>query len=117
MRFVRIIALSAATGIAFAIAGNANELFTVQNAVLCTDPANLRAANEPAIAKSSTVLRALGCVRIEAGIRTRLIESPHFDGPWRVRLYPEGINSGVILWGLSSAFTGSKLLPTRRAGP
>jgi hypothetical protein len=117
MRFVLIIALSATTGIAFVIAGNADELFTVQNAVLCTDPANLRAANEPAIAKSSIVLRVLGCVRIKAGIPTRLIERPYFDGPWRVRLYSEGRNSGVILWGLSSAFTGSTLLPTRRAGP
>jgi hypothetical protein len=97
-----------------------DEFITTQNAVLCVDPGNLYIANEPIIAESSIVLRAMGCVRIGSGVRTRLLEEPEFDGPWRIRLHPEGISRGVMMWGLSSAFTtpeGSKFLPRERAGP
>jgi hypothetical protein len=97
-----------------------DEFITTQNAILCVDPGNLHIANEPTIAESLIVLRAMGCVRIGSGARTRLLEEPELDGPWRIRLYPEGISRGVMLWGLSSAFTtpgGSKFRPTERAGP
>ena len=76
----------------------------MQNAILCVSPENLRTANEPAIVRRPLLLRAMGCLRIGSGIRSRLINGTSADEPWQVRFYPEGISTGVVLWGLPSAF-------------
>jgi hypothetical protein len=83
----------------------ADELMTAQNAILCVSPNNLETANQTSVAKSQPVLRAMGCLRAETGIRTRLLEGSDVQRPWRVRFYPTGISGGVELWGLSSSFT------------
>jgi hypothetical protein len=95
------------------------ELVTAPDAILCASPDNLDVANQAQVAGSRVVLRGMGCVRIENGIRTRLLEGSDVRRPWRVRLYPIGISGGVELWGLPSSFTtpdGSKALPVRDAG-
>lgn len=97
-------------------AESTDEFVTAENAILCTTPGNLDIANEPTVAENQVVLRGMGCLRIEAGVRTRLLGS--LVDPWRVRLYPTGMSEGVVLWGLSSSFTkpdGSKLAPVKRA--
>ena len=83
----------------------ADELVTAQNAILCVSPDNLDTANQSSVAKSQLVLRAMGCIRTETGIRARLLEGSDVPRPWRVRFYPAGISGGVELWGLPSSFT------------
>jgi hypothetical protein len=80
------------------------ELITAHNAILCVAPGNLNGAYHAA-AKSQRVLQGMGCLRTEAGIRTRLLDGVALDRPWRVRFYPTGISGGVELWGLPSSFT------------
>jgi hypothetical protein len=53
---------------------------------------------------ASVVLRAMGCLRSEAGVRTRVVRNTP-DGAWQVRFYPQGISGGVVLWGRPEAFT------------
>ena len=96
-----------------------NELFTVPNAILCVHPLNLEIANHPSVARSQLVLRAMGCLRTDAGVRTRLLEQVGLGDAWRVRFYPAGISSGVVLWGMPSSFTmpdGSETAATKRTG-
>ena len=79
----------------------------------------MQTANDPAVAKSAIVLQAMGCIRIEAGIRSRLLNGVSSDQPWQVRFYPAGISSGVVLWAMPSAFTamdGSKPAPVTTVG-
>jgi len=95
------------------------ELVTAPDAILCVSPENLDVANQRQVAASLTVLRAMGCIRIENGIRTRLLEGADVQRPWRVRLYPVGISNGVELWGMPSSFTtpdGAKVRPANDVG-
>jgi hypothetical protein len=110
MRFyVMLLSLVIGTGSAFA--ADPNELVTAPDAILCLDADTLDTAVTPAVAKSQTVLRAMGCMRSGGGIRTRVMgQSP--DGSWQVRFYPSGISGGVVLWGRPSSF----IAPTARRG-
>lgn len=92
------------------------ELVTAPDAILCMSADNLDAATKPPVAKSQVVLRAMGCLRSEAGIRTQVVRNAP-DGSWQVRFYPEGMSGGVVLWGRPSSFTapdGSRAGPARR---
>jgi len=102
-----------------AIAEPPEELLTAPNAILCVSPDNLDTANQSSVAKSQLVLRAMGCIRTETGIRARLLEGSDVPRPWRVRFYPAGISGGVELWGLPSSFTmpdRPKALPATKTG-
>ena len=81
-----------------------DELVTAPNAILCMSADSLGTASAPAVAKSQVVLRAMGCLRSEAGVRTRVVRNTP-DGAWQVRFYPQGISGGVVLWGRPEAFT------------
>ena len=120
MRSVLLAMVSAiVASVSAARAEPADELMTAQNAILCVSPDNLETANQVSVAKSQPVLRAMGCLRAETGIRTRLLEGSDVQRPWRVRFYPTGISSGVELWGLPSSFTTPdrpKALPATKAG-
>ena len=105
MRSMLVLALTLG-GISAAAAGIPGELFTAPNAILCVNRVNLDKANRPSVAESQRMLRAMGCLRTEAGIRTRL-DGPVADNAWRERFFPTGISSGVVLWALPSAFTSS----------
>jgi hypothetical protein len=85
-------------------AERASELLTADNAILCVQPANLEIANQPTVAESQTVLRGMGCLRTESGIRAQLLGNA-LDRPWQVRFFPVGISNGIVLWGLPSSFT------------
>jgi hypothetical protein len=102
-----LIALSAGA----AVAAEPDELITAPNAILCMSADSLNTATAPPVAKSQVVLQAMGCLRSEAGIRTRVVRNAP-DGAWQVRFYPQGISGGVMLWGRPEAFTardGSRL--------
>lgn len=119
MRSLLIAIVSTVAALASAMAETPDEVVTAPNAILCVSPGNLDIANQPAVGESQLVLRAMGCLRTESGIRTRLLEPPDLNHPWRVRFYPAGISGGVVLWGLPSSFTTPdrlKLIPARRAG-
>jgi hypothetical protein len=106
MRITAILSIAATlavTGPALAD-DSGTELLTVQNAILCMNPDNLRTANHPTLVRRPFLLRAMGCIRIGSGIRSRLINRTAAGEPWQVRFYPEGISTGVVLWGLPSAF-------------
>jgi hypothetical protein len=87
-----------------AAAADPVELVTAPDAILCLSAENLAAATHPAVAKSQIVLRAMGCMRSQAGIRSRVVRNAP-DGAWQVRFYPQGISGGVVLWGRPSSFT------------
>jgi hypothetical protein len=80
------------------------EVTTGRNAVLCLDRDNVAVANQPAVFRSQTVLRAMGCIRVGAGIPTRLLDAASSAEPVRVRFYPAGIGGGLELWALPSSF-------------
>jgi hypothetical protein len=80
-----------------------DDLVTAPNAILCMTADSLETATAPPVAKSQVVLRAMGCLRSEAGIRTRIMQAMP-GGLWQVRFYPAGISGGVVLWGQPSAF-------------
>ncbi len=84
--------------------GQPIEVTTAPDAILCLNRENVAAANKPAVAKSQAVLSAMGCLRVEAGIRSRLLDTAAASGPVRVRFYPEGISAGLVLWALPSSF-------------
>jgi hypothetical protein len=79
------------------------DLVTAPNAILCMSADSLETATAPPVAKSQVVLQAMGCLRSEAGIRTRMVQAAP-GGLWQVRFYPVGISGGVVLWGRESAF-------------
>jgi hypothetical protein len=118
MRSILLTMVSAmAASVSAAMAEPPDELMTAPNAILCVSPDNLDTANQPPVARSQLVLRAMGCIRTETGIRTRLLEGSDVQRPWRVRFYPTGISGGVELWGLPSSFTTpdrSKPLPATK---
>ena len=119
MRCTAIITILAAlSGVAPSLAASAGtELLTVQNAILCMSPDNVRTANEAAVAKRPPVLKAMGCIRSPGGIRSQLLNDAPVDEPWEVRFYPAGISAGVVLWGLASAFAQPAAeLPVRKTG-
>jgi len=80
------------------------DVTTGPDAILCLDPQNVAVANRREVSNSQIVLRAMGCLRAEAGIRSRLLEDSGKTGPVPVRFYPAGISAGLVLWGLPSAF-------------
>jgi hypothetical protein len=82
-------------------------LFTEPDAILCLRPENVDVANVPSVAENATVLRAMGCVKLEAGVRSRLMANaePGARNVVKVRLLPQGIPGGVVFWGRSNAFT------------
>jgi hypothetical protein len=120
MRSVPLVMVCATVAsVSAAMAEPPDELMTAQNAILCVSPDNLDTAHQAAVAKSQLVLRAMGCIRAETGIRTRLLEGSDVQRPWRVRFYPIGISGGVELWGLPSSFTTPdrpKPLPATKSG-
>jgi hypothetical protein len=77
---------------------------TAEDGILCLAPSSLHQANQPEVAKSQQRLRALGCLRAEPGIRLTVLDGPKIGGPLRIRFYPQGISTGVTLWGLPSSF-------------
>ena len=91
-------------GAGAAAAEDSNELITAPNAILCMSADSLGTATAAPVAKSQVVLRAMGCLRSEAGVRTRIVRNTP-DGAWQVRFYPQGISGGVMLWGRPEAFT------------
>jgi hypothetical protein len=116
MRFMLPVLMFSA--LATGAAAEPRPMVTAQDGILCMSPASLHQAHEPAVAKSQDRLRALGCLRIEQGIRLTLLDGPKIGGPWRIRFYPQGISAGLTLWALPSSFTepdGSPFLH-RRAG-
>src|SRR5947208_13558227 len=79
-----------------------SEYLTLDGGILCRIPENVEIANEPAVAKSETVLLAMGCLRVQAGIRSRVLNHavPREPGDaWQVLIYDRGIPF-TILWGL-----------------
>lgn len=99
-----------------AAAADPDEFVTAPDAILCLNADSLATATAPAVAKSQVVLQALGCLRSEGGIRTRLVQNAP-DGTWQVRFYPAGISGGVMLWGRPSSFTAPDGSRPSRARP
>lgn len=97
-----------------ASAADPEELLTAPDAILCLRAESLETATVPDVARSQIVLRAMGCLRSEAGVRTRMVgNAPGGGAParaWQVRFYPDGISSGVVLWGKPSSFTAPDAL-------
>ena len=91
-------------------AADQDDLVTAPNAILCMSADSLETATAPPVAKSQVVLQAMGCLRSEAGIRTRMVQSVT-DGLWQVRFYPAGMSGGVVLWGRPSAFVPANGTP------
>ena len=82
----------------------ADEMMTGPDAILCLSPDNVAVANQPAVSRSQTVLSAMGCLRVEGGIRSRLLEPDSASGPVRVRFYPTGMSAGLVMWAYPSSF-------------
>ena len=81
-----------------------DDLVTAPDAILCLNADSLETATAPPVAKSQVVLQAMGCLRSDAGVRTRMMQAVP-GGLWQVRFYPTGMSGGVVLWGLPSAFS------------
>jgi hypothetical protein len=78
----------------------------LQGGILCRIPENVHIANQPAVAKSDLVLQAMGCLRMQAGIRSHLLDRAlpgDIGDTWRVLIYDRRVPS-TILWGLPKAF-------------
>ena len=86
-----------------AASADQDDLVTTPNAILCMSADSLETATALPLAKSQVVLQAMGCLRSEAGIRTRMVQAAP-GGLWQVRFYPAGMSGGVVLWARSSAF-------------
>jgi len=102
-------------GAGAAAAADPEELITAPNAILCMSADSLGTATATPVAKSQVVLRAMGCMRSEAGVRTRVMRNTA-DGAWQVRFYPQGISGGLLLWGRPEAFIsrdGSRPSPVK----
>jgi hypothetical protein len=82
---------------------DAVEAVTASDAILCLRAENVGAANNSKIAQSQVVLKAMGCLRSEAGIRSLVLDKTGSEAPVRVVFYPAGISGGVLLWALPSA--------------
>jgi hypothetical protein len=78
-----------------------SEVMTGPDAILCLSLDNVAAAS---VSRSQPALRKMGCIRVEAGIRSRLLEADLTPGPIRVRFYPAGISDGLTMWALPSSF-------------
>lgn len=87
-------------------AAEPDDLVTAPDAILCMSADSLDIATRPAVARSQTVLRAMGCMRSPGGIRTTMLRNAT-AGAWQVRFYPAGIGGGVVLWGRPDAFKAS----------
>lgn len=106
--------LSVILGLTTAAAAEPDELVTAPDAILCMSADSLATATAPAVAKSQVVLRAMGCMRSEAGVRIKLVRNAP-NGTWQVRFYPAGMSGGVMLWGRPSSFTAPDGSPPDRA--
>jgi hypothetical protein len=82
------------------------EVKTAAGAILCLSAENVAVANRPSISRNQTVLSRMGCLRVGAGIDSRMLDDPTSSGPIRVRFYPAGISDGLVLWALPSSFLG-----------
>jgi hypothetical protein len=91
-------------------AADQDDLVTAPNAILCMSADSLETATAAPVAKSQVVLQAMGCLRSEAGIRTRMVQTTP-GGLWQVRFYPAGMSGGVVLWGRPSAFAPANGAP------
>ena len=89
-------------------------ILTADNAVLCLDQENAAVARDRAIAKSQAVLRAMGCLRVGAGIRVEVLATNE-DETWQVRFFPAGISRGVVLWAHASSFAETRVAKTALA--
>jgi hypothetical protein len=100
-----------------AMAAEPRELVTAQDAVLCLSADSLDAAGAPKVARSQDRLRELGCLRSPAGIPATLLSGSEGTFTWSVRYRPQGMSSGITLWGLPHAFTlpDGTALPTLKA--
>ena len=108
MRFgISTVMLTLALAVNPAAGQGVNEVMTGPDAILCLSPNNVAAANNPTVSRSQPALRAMGCIRVEAGIRSRLLETASMSGPVRVRFYPTGISAGLTMWALPSSFLAS----------
>ena len=99
---IRLAILCAVLSIGTASADQ-DDLVTAPDAILCMSADSLQTATTPPVAKSQLVLQAMGCLRSEAGIRTRMVQATP-GGLWQVRFYPAGMSGGVVLWARPSAF-------------
>src|SRR5262245_6015221 len=83
------------------------DYLTLEGGILCRIPDNVEIANEPSVARSETVLQAMGCLRMRAGVRSRRIDSavsePDGDA-WQVLILDPHVPF-TVLWGLPAAFT------------
>lgn len=88
---------------------SAMELVTAPGAVLCLDADSLTRASGGHVVKhpaaSQEQLREIGCLRSPAGIPATRVDAAETGGAWNVRFRPQGMSSGVKLWGRPSAFT------------
>jgi hypothetical protein len=114
---MRIWALILIVTASSAAAAEPKELATAPDAVLCLSADSLDAANAGRAARRQDRLRDLGCLRSPAGVPATLLSGSEGEGTWSVRFRPQGISSGITLWGRSSAFTlpGGTPLKTLRA--
>ena len=64
--------------------GQPIEVTTAPDAILCLSRENVAVANKLAVAKIQAELSAIGCLRVEAGIRSRLLETVAASGPVQV---------------------------------
>ena len=110
---IQLAILCAILGIGTASADQ-DDLVTAPDAILCMSAESLETATKAPVARSQTVLQAMGCLRSEAGIRTRMVQAVP-GGLWQVRFYPAGMSGGVVLWGRPSAFVPADR-PHRRSG-
>jgi hypothetical protein len=117
--FMRSILLFAVLAVVLAGAANATdpaEVTTAPGAILCLSAENVEVANQGEVARSQTVLRGMGCLRVGPGIRSRMLDSDASAGPIRIRFYPAGISEGLVLWALPSALVGSdRITPPKEA--
>lgn len=90
------------------------EMLTADNAVLCLDQENAVVARDRAIAKSQAVLRAMGCLKVGAGIRVEVLTASK-DDTWQVRFFPAGISRGIVLWAHASSFAETRVEQTALA--
>jgi hypothetical protein len=90
------------------ISGAAPEMLTADQAVLCLSQENAAVARDPSVAKSQAVLRAMGCLRVGAGIRVEVLATNE-DETWQVRFFPAGISRGVVLWAHASSFAKTRV--------
>jgi hypothetical protein len=92
--------------VAFHLVLEWNDLRTLKDAILCLKADALDLANKTPASDSQKILRTMGCFKSRAEVSVKFLKTNE-SGAWQVRYYPPGISRGVMLWGLSSAFSGA----------